>query len=108
MNATSNATGPAAPSNVIRLVPQLKKRVESSVNADVLGCLKLLMQKAMRGELVGLAYAAMLPTSDDPSGASSYIVDTAGSAMERPTFVRGMLRSLDDKLADEIASRGGA
>jgi hypothetical protein len=58
----------------------------------------LLLKRARRGEVIGLAYAAMLKKR-------AYIVNTAGAAHTSPTFARGMVAALDDQLGGRI--RGG-
>jgi hypothetical protein len=70
--------------------------VPDTVSTDTVECLELLLRRARRGEVIGLAYAAMLKKR-------AYIVNTAGSAHESPTFARGMLRALDDQLGQRIA-----
>jgi hypothetical protein len=69
--------------------------VPDTVSTDTVECLELLLSRARRGEVIGLAYAAMLKKR-------AYIVNTAGSAHESPTFARGMLRALDDQLGQRI------
>lgn len=68
------------------------------VSHDTVDCLKQLLAQAKRGELIGMAYAAMLKRR-------AYIVNTAGEAHRSPTFARGMVAALDDQLAGRI--RGG-
>lgn len=72
--------------------------IPDTVSADTVECLELLLRRARRGEIIGLAYAAMLKQR-------AYIVNTAGTAHESPTFARGMVAALDDQLALRI--RGG-
>ncbi len=84
-------------------VPQAGKAavlhlVQDSVSEDTIACLQLLLRRAIRGEVIGLAYCAMLKQR-------SYIVDTAGVAQSSPTFARGMVRALDDSIADRIHGR---
>lgn len=69
--------------------------VPDTVSNDTVECLELLLKRARRGEVIGLAYAAMLKKR-------AFIVNTAGSAHESPTFARGMLRALDDQLGQRI------
>ena len=77
---------------VLRLVPD-------AVSMDTIACLNLLLRRAHRGEVIGLAYCAMLR-------GRAYIVDTAGAAHESPTFARGMVRALDDNIAEKIMREG--
>lgn len=69
--------------------------VPDVVSTDTVECLELLLRRARKGEVIGLAYAAMLKKR-------AYIVNTAGTAHESPTFARGMLRALDDQLGQRI------
>lgn len=68
------------------------------VSHDTVDCLKQLLAQAKRGEIIGMAYCAMLKRR-------AYIVNTAGEAHRSPTFSRGMVAALDDQLAGRI--RGG-
>jgi hypothetical protein len=72
--------------------------VPYTVSHDTVQCLKQLLQQAKKGEVIGLAYAAMLKQR-------AYIVNTSGEAHESPTFARGMVAALDDQLSGRI--RGG-
>lgn len=72
--------------------------VQDTVSNDTVECLKMLLRQARNGEVIGIAYAAMLRQR-------SYIVNTAGEAHDSPTFTRGMVAALDDKLSERI--RGG-
>jgi hypothetical protein len=72
--------------------------VEDVVSTDTVECLRTLLQFAESGEVIGVAYAAMLKKR-------GYIVNTAGEAHRSPTYSRGMMLALDDKLAARI--RGG-
>ncbi len=72
--------------------------IPDSVSTDTVECLELLLHRARRGEITGLAYCAMLKRR-------AFIVNTAGTAHESPTFARGMVAALDDQLALRI--RGG-
>ena len=69
--------------------------VPDRVSTDTVECLKLLLNRARRGEVIGLAYCAMLKQRE-------YIVNTAGTAYESPTFARGMVAALDDQLSDMV------
>lgn len=72
--------------------------IEDAVSNDTVECLRTLLREAERGELIGIAFAAMLKKR-------GYIVNTAGEAHKSPTYSRGMIRALDDKLSLRI--RGG-
>lgn len=70
--------------------------IPDNVSTDTVKCLELLLNRARRGEVIGIAYAAMLKKR-------AYIVNTAGTAYESPTFTRGMIRALDDQLGQRIS-----
>lgn len=69
--------------------------IPDSISTDTVECLQQLLKRARRGEVIGLAYAAVLKQR-------SYIVNTAGVAFESPTFARGMVAALDDQLSDTV------
>lgn len=69
--------------------------IPDTVSTDTVECLKLLLHRARRGEVIGLAYCAVLKQR-------SYIVNTAGVAYQSPTFARGMVAALDDQLSDAV------
>lgn len=71
------------------LVPDL-------VSHDVVQCLEVLLSEARRGEVIGLAFAAMLKRR-------AFIVNSAGEAHRNPTFTRGMVAALDDQLSQRVA-----
>jgi hypothetical protein len=72
--------------------------VPDTVPNDTVACLEMLLDHARNGEVIGIAFAAMLKRR-------SYIVNTAGEAHRNPTFTRGMVAALDDQLSGRI--RGG-
>jgi hypothetical protein len=69
--------------------------VRDKISNDTIECLEQLLEAARRGEIIGLAYAAMMRRR-------RYIVNTAGEAHHSPTFTRGMLLALDDELSERI------
>lgn len=69
--------------------------IPDTVSTDTVECLKLLLRRARRGEVIGLAYCAVLKQRN-------YIVNTAGVAYQSPTFARGMVAALDDQLSDAV------
>jgi hypothetical protein len=73
--------------------------VSDAVSTDTVECLQLLLRRARRGEVIGLAYCAMLKQR-------AYIVNTAGVAHDSPTFARGMVAALDDSLSNRIHHKG--
>lgn len=72
--------------------------ISDKVSTETVECLQLLLRRARRGEVIGLAYCAMLKQR-------VYIVNTAGVAHDSPTFARGMVAALDDSLSDRINKR---
>lgn len=72
--------------------------VPDEISNDTVKSLEQLLEHAKRGEVIGVAFAAMLKRR-------GFIVNSSGEAHRNPTFSRGMLRALDDKLGDRI--RGG-
>lgn len=61
------------------------------MSLDTVGCLEELLDDARRGELLGIAFAALY-------GDHYYVVDATGGARTEPTYSRGMIRRLDDLL----------
>jgi hypothetical protein len=72
--------------------------VPDTISHDTVECLEALLVQAKRGQVIGLAYAAMLRKR-------AYIVNAAGEAHRNPTFGRGCVQALDDELGKRI--RGG-
>jgi hypothetical protein len=82
-------------------VPSDKPTLEllpDHVSHDTVECLVTLLERARAGEVTGIAYAVVLHRR-------RYVVDTAGAARRYPTFSRGMIHALDDKLAEMIRPR---
>lgn len=73
--------------------------IADEVSNDTVKALETLLANARRGEVIGIAFAAMLK-------GRAYIVNTAGEAHRNPTFSRGMLAALSDRLSLRI--RGGS
>lgn len=73
--------------------------VPDQISNDTVECLEQLLEAARRGQIIGMAYAAMLRRRE-------YIVNTAGTAHQSPTFARGMVAALDDSLSSRIHNRG--
>lgn len=69
--------------------------IADTVSTDTVACLQLLLRRARKGEVIGLAFCAMLKQR-------AYIVNTAGVAHDSPTFARGMVAALDDALSAKI------
>lgn len=69
-----------------------------NLSHNTVEALEQLLAQARKGEVIGIAFAAMLRRR-------SFIVNTAGEAHRNPTFSRGMLRALDDCLGEHV--KGG-
>lgn len=66
--------------------------VNETVSHDTIEALEFLLQEAKSGELIGLAYGAMLRRR-------TCIVDTAGEAYRNPLFALGVVCLLSDDVA---------
>lgn len=66
--------------------------VNETVSHDTIEALEFLLQEARSGELIGLAYGAMLRRR-------TCIVDTAGEAYRNPLFALGVVCLLSDDVA---------
>lgn len=69
--------------------------IPDTVSNETVKALEQLLHEARTGELIGIAFAAMVKKR-------GYIVNSAGEAYRNPTFSRGMLRALDDKLGQRV------
>lgn len=79
---------------VLRLVPRATP-CHFDVDRDTEEVLKNLLDMARKGELRGVAVAALLRDR-------RYFVDASGEAHRNPTFARGMVAALDDELAGRV------
>jgi hypothetical protein len=68
------------------------------VSRDTIECLSELLEQAKKGDLVGIAFGAIMRHSN-------YSVHATGAARLNPTFTRGIVRALDDKLSDIVNQR---
>lgn len=66
--------------------------LKPGVSRDTIDCLTTLLDQAKKGDLVGLAFGAIMRNSN-------YSVHATGAARHNPTFTRGIVRALDDKLS---------
>jgi hypothetical protein len=69
--------------------------VPDAISKDTVACLRALLRLAEEGQLIGIAFAAMLKKSRNRKTA---IVNTAGECHKSRIFTRGMVRDLDDFL----------
>lgn len=67
--------------------------VPDQVSKDTIEALQQMLGQAKKGELIGIAFAAMYRHRE-------YIVNTTGEAHRNPTFARGMVAALDDELSN--------
>lgn len=67
------------------------KLVKDRVSQDTIEVLSALLEDAKRGEVIGIAFAAMYRQR-------KFIVDTAGEARQEPIFTIGMLDFLSYKV----------
>ncbi len=80
------------------------KLVEDTLSSDTVEALTVLLERAKRGELQGVAYVAMYR-------GRQYTAGVTGECRRNPTFTRGMVAGLDDELGRLVhapAPRQGA
>ena len=65
--------------------------VEGETSHDTIIAAKEILSGAESGEVIGAAFVIMYKGRD-------YVVEVTGEAYNSPTFTRGMVRALDDKL----------
>jgi hypothetical protein len=73
--------------------------VRDSISHDTVYALEELLKAARKGDVIGLAYTAMLKSRQ-------FIVNTAGEPHRNPTFALGMVRLLDDELVQRARGAG--
>jgi hypothetical protein len=71
----------------------------ASANADTVGALEQLLRSARNGDIIGLAFTALLP-------GQQYMVDVVGEAYRDPTWTRGAVAAVDDELRALIHEAG--
>jgi hypothetical protein len=74
--------------------------IPDSLSSDTVTCLEQLLDRARKGEVIGLAFAAMLRRRD-------YIVNSAGEVHRNPTFGLGMVHMLNSELARRVRAQTG-
>ena len=72
--------------------------IPDAVSHETIEALQQLLEQAKQGELVGLAFVALMKRR-------RYIVNTAGECRNDPTLTRGMVMALDDELHVMIHGR---
>jgi hypothetical protein len=71
------------------------KLVTQTISHDSIEALQTLLKQAETGNLIGVAFVAMY-------NQGGYLVDAAGEAYRSPTFTRGMVKALDDKMKTRV------
>jgi hypothetical protein len=66
-----------------------------SVSTDTVEAAQTLLDLAMSGECIGLAFVAQFKRR-------TFMVNTAGECHRNPTWTRGMVAALDDQLSHRI------
>lgn len=69
--------------------------VPDAISNDTATALRQLLDLAERGELIGVAFAAMMRQR-------RFFVNTAGEAHRNPVFARGMVAALQDDLGQRM------
>lgn len=69
--------------------------IRDTVSRDTVEALEQLLEAARQGQVIGLAFGAMLKER-------RYLVNCAGEACGDPTTARGIIHALDDELAAMI------
>ena len=67
--------------------------VRDDISRDTVEALEQMLEQARRGEIIGIAFAAMLRRRQ-------FFVNSAGEAYRNPTWSRGMIATLDDELRE--------
>jgi hypothetical protein len=68
--------------------------IGDSLSHETVACLEFLLKEAKNGEVIGIAFAAMLRKR-------RFLTDTAGECYRNPVFARGMVAALDDELSHQ-------
>jgi hypothetical protein len=69
--------------------------VTAPASQETVKALEHLLEEARKGEVIGLAFAAMCRKR-------TYFVNAVGEAYRNPTFARGMVSALHDDLGQRI------
>jgi hypothetical protein len=80
-----------------RKQPSTFRLIEDAISRETVKALEELLSDARSGRIIGIGFVAMYRRRE-------YIANTAGECRRNPTFTRGMLRVLDDKVARAISS----
>ena len=79
-------------------IQRLRHVGDINVQRDVVAICKTLLEGAENGEIVGIAFAAVLQRQ-------RFVTDVAGTCERNLTHTRGMVRALDDKLRYRFEER---
>jgi hypothetical protein len=74
--------------------------VPDALPHDTVECLEQLLRAARNGQVQGLGIVAMLK-------GRQYLVETTGEVHRNPTFARGMVGALEDKISRLMGAGGG-
>jgi hypothetical protein len=66
--------------------------------ADTVECLERLLEAARSGQIIGIAFVAMLQRRE-------YLAEAVGEAARNPTFARGMVGALEDRISYLMRAR---
>lgn len=84
--------------NTFQLLQLVANKKNGRPDRETVQRLRDLLKSAEAGDTIGLAYVAMQKNT-------RYSMDVVGQAKKAPTFTRGMLRCLDDQIADLIVKK---
>jgi len=72
--------------------------ISPQLSHDTISALEQLLEGARAGDVVGIAYTALLKRR-------RYLTDAAGECFRDPTFARGLVAALDDHLSSMVHHR---
>lgn len=81
-------------------LPRPYRLVPDALPHDTVECLEHLLHAARKGQLQGLGVVAMFKGRE-------YLVETTGEVHRNPTFARGMVGALEDKISRLMNKDGG-
>ena len=90
----ANKNSTAVPQKTLLLLQPVKDRISH----ETIDALERLLQIARRGEITGLAFAAITKTM-------SHITDVLGTCRTNPSFTRGAVAFLSDEIAGLVHSQ---
>lgn len=75
--------------------PAFRLVMLGGVSRDTVECIEAVLNRAKRGEVIGLVYGELHRDR-------KYTVHACGEAYRNPTFARGIVSALDDHLAHQV------